>query len=265
MPSLNIDLNFFDHPKVKRLRALVGPEAEIYIIRLWAYAGKFHSEDGILKGYSGPEIEGLAEWKGKPGVMLQAMLKVGFIESGNRIHDWAEHEGHLLVYKARARVANAARWKKHSLEKNASSNPKGVVKESPISSVQYSSVQDKALTTTAPDKPDAGLEGQKPVNWANCKSPIQRIIARYVELGQPALFAHATQAEATGLFKEQGKAVGPIMAQCGGNVDTAVRVVELAAAYYGKKGLDWSLYAVAKNCGDFLNTVKKEHNYGANR
>ena len=123
----------------------------------------------------------------------------------------------------------------------------------------------KKNTTTAPDKPGVGLDGQKPVNWANCKSPIQRVIAKYVELGQPALYAHATQAEATGLFKEQGKAVGPILAQCGGDVAVAVRVVELAAAYYGKKGLDWSLYAVSKNCGDFLNTVKKEQNYGANR
>lgn len=126
-------------------------------------------------------------------------------------------------------------------------------------------VKERKEETTTTEAAKAVVDGQKPVNWANCKSPIQRIIARYVELGQPALYAHATQAEATGLFKEQGKAVGPILAQCGGNVDTAVRVVELAAAYYGKKGLDWSLYAVAKNCGDFLNTVKKEQNYGANR
>jgi len=123
----------------------------------------------------------------------------------------------------------------------------------------------KTTTTSASEAAVAASDGLKPVNWVNCKSPIQRIIARYVELGQPALYAHATQAEATALFKVQGKAVGPILEQCGGDVSVALRVIELAAAYYGKKGLDWSLYAVSKNCGDFLNTVKKEQNYGTIR
>lgn len=113
MPSLNLDLNFFDHPKVKRLRASIGPEAEIYLIRIWAYAGRYHPDDGILRDFTALEIERLAEWRGEKRAMLQAMLKVGFIEKAgkwHKIHDWQEHEGHLIIFKERAKLAAASRW-----------------------------------------------------------------------------------------------------------------------------------------------------------
>jgi len=124
---------------------------------------------------------------------------------------------------------------------------------------------DKDLLS-APDKPDAEL-GKKPVNWQNCSSAMQRVVATYVRVSTPALYAPGgcTQDQATAIFKVQGKAVAPILAQCGGDADMACRVVELAAAHYAKEGLNWSLYAVAKSCSDWLNQIVKEKNYGSKR
>lgn len=135
MPSLNVDLDFFDHPKVKRLRALAGPQAEVFIMRLWAYAGKYHAADGILKDHGAAEIEALVNWTGNPGVMLEALLKVGFIileEGQYKIKDWLEHEGHLAVYRERGRIAAESRWGKRRdnalsiASRTASSNAKAV-------------------------------------------------------------------------------------------------------------------------------------------
>lgn len=265
MPSLNLDLNFFDHPKVKRLRAAIGPEAEIYLLRLWAYAGRFHAATGNLKGYTSAEIEALAEWKGESGKMLQAMLRVGFLEPGNKIHDWREHEGHLIIFKERAQQAAATRWgnriNKESKQKHKTSNASSSATSNALA-VHCSSLQSKALTTTtAPGKPDAEA-GKKPVNWDNCRTDLQKVISTYVRVGNTHLYApgSCTQAQATAIFKVQGKPAAAILAQCG-DAPTACRVVELAAKYYQSKGLDWSLYAVSKSCPDYLNQIAKEKNY----
>lgn len=148
MPSLNIDLNFFEHPKLKRLRGLLNPNAEAYLIRLWAHVGKFHPEDGILKNFSKLEIEGIAGWDGEKNKMLEAFLKTGFIEKVGKwyeIHDWREHEGHLLVFKERAKLAAEGRWgnriNKDKSDKNASSTPKGGSKQCPYIAVHSIAVQ----------------------------------------------------------------------------------------------------------------------------
>ena len=153
MPSLNLDLNFFDHPKIKRLRGLIGSTGEVYLIRLWAYAGRYHADDGILRKYSPGEIESFVGWTGKPGAMLQAMLKVGFLKKGRFgliIHDFDEHQGHLRIFKERAKIAAAHRW---GLDKdkdtfshphatsNATSNATEPRKQCSYSAVQYNARQ----------------------------------------------------------------------------------------------------------------------------
>jgi len=114
MPSINIDLNYLDHPKVQKLVGLLGEGSELYPIRLWIYCGKYHMKDGRLNGYSEAEIESIAKWRGEHGKMLQALLNVGFVKSdknGYFIHDWNEHEGHLQIYKKRGELAAKERWK----------------------------------------------------------------------------------------------------------------------------------------------------------
>lgn len=135
MSALNLDLNYFDHPKTVRLVGLLGRNAEVLPIRLWCYCGKHHAESGRLTGYLPQEIEAAVQWWGKQGEMIRAMLKVGFlheIDGGYEVHDWQEHSGHLAAFKERGRHAANERWRKY--REHASSIAKGTDKQCPIRS-----------------------------------------------------------------------------------------------------------------------------------
>lgn len=134
MSYLNLDLNYFSHPKTMRLTGLLGKEAEVLPIKLWCYCGKHHCQDGKLSGYSPQEVEAVVKWWGKSGDMVTAMLKTAHIrelsEGGYEVVDWLEHNGHLAMFKERARKAAQERWG-ISETSNATSNAKDVPKQSP--------------------------------------------------------------------------------------------------------------------------------------
>lgn len=72
-----------------------------------------HCETGTLADYSPREIESLVNWWGKPGAMLKAMLRVGFLiqtENGYSIPQWGEYQGHIATYKSKAKAMALARW-----------------------------------------------------------------------------------------------------------------------------------------------------------
>ena len=128
MPSINLDLDYFDHRQTKRLVGLLGHGAELLPLRLWTYCGKFHSDTGSLADYMEEEIETLAGWWGKPGQMLPAMVKCEWMEqrAGKwRMTNWLKWQGHLVAYKKRASLASQARWKK--LKVDASSNASSIL------------------------------------------------------------------------------------------------------------------------------------------
>lgn len=137
MPCLNLDLDYFSHPKTKRLVGLLGRGAEVLPIKLWSYCGKFHSEDGRLTGYTVQEIESIVEWWGKPGESVTALVRVGYLHNEGdafRIHQWAEHEGHIVAFRERAKVGAQARWSKIKGEclTDATSIAKGGAEQCPI-------------------------------------------------------------------------------------------------------------------------------------
>jgi hypothetical protein len=129
VPYLNLDLNYFEHPKTRRLIGLLGRNSEVLPLRLWTYCGKVHAQDGELTGYAPQEIESIVGWWGKSGEMVSAFLNVGFLEKtdkGYAVHEWAEHEGHIVNFHKRAKIAAAARWgdATSNASSNAKSNPK---------------------------------------------------------------------------------------------------------------------------------------------
>lgn len=114
MPDLNLSVDFFDHPKTRRLVALLGPGSELLPIRLWCYAGKHYFETGEIDG-SVPEIEAFAGWRGRSGRAVEALVRVGFLEpydGGYRIHDWLDHAGHISAYKAKASAMAREKWRR---------------------------------------------------------------------------------------------------------------------------------------------------------
>lgn len=129
MPSINLDLDYFSHPKTLRLVAMLGNGAELAPIRLWCHCGKFHKKTGELKDYSESEIEGICGWVGERGKLVEALLATKFISKnrgGWMINDWSEHNGHLEVFEKRARDAAQIRWSKYRAEA-----PQPIKKSSP--------------------------------------------------------------------------------------------------------------------------------------
>lgn len=113
MPSLNIDLDFFEHPKTRRLVDRLGRGAEAMLVRMWCYTARYYSETGRLTGLPGPEIEAVCRWEGEKGKAVAAMVEIGWldlVEGEYQVHDWQEHEGHIARYKVRAKAAAGGRW-----------------------------------------------------------------------------------------------------------------------------------------------------------
>lgn len=119
MACLNIDLNYFDHPKTTALVDLLGRGAELLPLKLWAYCGRFHAKSGRITNLSPEKIEAKLGWWGKPGKAIEAMVDAGFVREVNgayEAHDWLEHQGHIAAFNLRAKQAAQARWEKIGYE-----------------------------------------------------------------------------------------------------------------------------------------------------
>ncbi len=135
MAYLNLDPDYFGHPKTKRIIGMLGKRAEIFPIRLWCYCAKYHAADGRLNGCSVEEIEGLADWDGEKGELVSALIKVGFLKKKGGIYainDWLDHEGHIVKFKERSKLAAKKRWDRIITPSNATSNAKDKPKQSPL-------------------------------------------------------------------------------------------------------------------------------------
>ena len=152
MPYLNIDLDYFTHPKTMRLTAILGQGAAEFPIRLWAYCAKHHTETGRLIDYTENEVESAAGWMGETGKLAAAMLKLNFLEkidNGYRIHDWLDHAGHLAAFKKRAKSAAKGRWRRIA-SSNASSNLKSEITNTPILPILPNLIKKKSKIRVAP-------------------------------------------------------------------------------------------------------------------
>lgn len=102
MPLINVNSSYFNHPKTRRLKVYLSQEADVFPIRLWAFAAEYFPKDGVLRGYSGLEIEGVLGFNGISGNLIKALETVGFVERVENdfvIHDWQEHAGFVWNYK----------------------------------------------------------------------------------------------------------------------------------------------------------------------
>lgn len=117
MPYLNLDLDYFTHPKVMRLADNLGPHAVYYPIKLWCYAGKHFSDSGMLQACSKTQLEKAVGWDGETGKLIDSLVEFGFLERKGdffKIHDWKQHAGHLSAFKKRAKTAAKTRWSKYA-------------------------------------------------------------------------------------------------------------------------------------------------------
>jgi hypothetical protein len=122
-----LDTDFHDSPKVKALCSrLRQPLADSYVSRLYAYCYR-HATDRFPPESAPDTIEDIARWKGRRGVLFDALFAVEVLErDAGRVvvHGVAERLGPHLAKK----LGDAERQKRHrekvtaSIGRNAGSN-----------------------------------------------------------------------------------------------------------------------------------------------
>ncbi len=101
-----LDIDFHRHPKTVALQVeLRNPTAEAYVSRIWAYC--YHNAVDRFEGAAAvATVEQAAEWKGKTGRLVSALLLVRYLErQGDALvaHGVAERLGpHLKAKRAAA-------------------------------------------------------------------------------------------------------------------------------------------------------------------
>lgn len=138
MPSINLDINYLENIKTKRLVAKFGRRAEMVPIRIWLYAAKNPNSNGKLMGYTASEMRMVCGWAGNISPLIDCLINVGFLDrigdNDYQIHDWENHQGHILAFSERGIIANRKRWDKYKEEKlkNGYSKPIGGANATPL-------------------------------------------------------------------------------------------------------------------------------------
>lgn len=124
--EIPVDSDYFDHPKSLRIRSILGQEADVYPIRLFAWASKYAPTGVIME--SSLQIEEACKWRGDEGKLYRVLVDCGFIEeeSGNvRIHNWDKYSGYWLQRWQRRKEQKRKRY----WEEEADSPYKGIMAE----------------------------------------------------------------------------------------------------------------------------------------
>jgi hypothetical protein len=187
MTEINLDIDFFNHPKTIRLVGKLGRNSEVLPIKLWCWCAKNHAENGRLTGYSTHEIESAVNWWGTRGSMVKAMVDVGFMtDVGNgdyEVHNWLIRQGHISALKERAKKGAEARWNRIRQPHNNGSNAQGNAKDPPK---QCSSLPLLSVLTPPKAPPSGGsiASGIKEGEKAEDLIPATELVGLLKNLGE---------------------------------------------------------------------------------
>jgi len=143
--TFQVDSGLPHHPKIIKLKRILGSPGCWSLICLWAYTAA-HKPDGKLD-LTKTEIERVAHWGGTKGKFLKALLSCNLlVQQGDHylIHDWQLHNPYQATSKDRsdrARKAALTRWQKDSAKQftNASQSSSSSFTIASQSSWSYSS------------------------------------------------------------------------------------------------------------------------------
>lgn len=133
MSYLNVDVDYFRHEKTLRLEFALGPGSNAIPIKLWSLAATSCPLDGIFKNITSEELENLLGWWGEKGNCCIEMMRLGFLEKNGSdfmVHNWKNHQGHLIAFKKRSQIANRKRWNKLGVLERSLSDPRAILERS---------------------------------------------------------------------------------------------------------------------------------------
>lgn len=263
MAFLNLDLDFFAHPKCARLVGLIGRDSEVFPLRLWAYTAKYHSVDGKLSGYSPQAVERIVQWGGQPGQCVDALAAVGFIdkigESDWKVHDWVDYQGHIHALKLRNKKVAKNRWK--NIRKSGSTvdtsgipkNTSGVPHSLPFQSFPEDS---KDKESKPPDKPPAlpVIPPSQPPKHPEPRPPraptgVQDVVKAFKIM----MKAETDPTWDKVYFRRFSRPAHELLTLFEGDVGRVCDCIEAVVGKLEKKGLSWTPETIVKHAGDHKN------------
>lgn len=153
------------HPKVIKLKRLLGPQAVLSHICLLLYVAQ-NKPLGVLTGMDEVDIEIAANWDDEPGKLVPALLQLRLLDDVDgtlTIHNWRKHNPyafHAQDRSDRAKKAAEVRWGK--IENNDAKKCSEHTQALPVASVSNAPLPTPdPLTITVPD-PDPVNQNKQP-------------------------------------------------------------------------------------------------------
>lgn len=93
--EIPLDNDFPEHPKTLDLKSRIGPQGDIFPIRLWCWASKY-ARNGTIR-VNPRALEKALQWNGTKGRLHKALVASHFIEKdGKTISDWKSRTGRAI-------------------------------------------------------------------------------------------------------------------------------------------------------------------------
>ena len=125
--DFRITTDALDHPKLVKLKRILGTDAILCLLRLWGFTARYHPK-GKLNAMTADDIEISAGWNGETGLFIFTLLSLKLLDESQgkfSIHDWKEHNGYCYYAPERSiksKKAANARWEIKQCPEHASSN-----------------------------------------------------------------------------------------------------------------------------------------------
>ena len=122
--DIRLSLDFFDHPKSKKLKKRLGLEGVMALLKLWAWTAG-NRPGGMLTGLDVEAVELAADWGGEDGTFVSTLIDLRLLDDADgtfAIHDWGDHQAYASKSEERSSKAKKAaevRWSKAKEEREA--------------------------------------------------------------------------------------------------------------------------------------------------
>lgn len=154
---IQLSTGFGRHPKIKKLRRMLGCEAVLSYIFLLMVVAENKPETGELPAVDTEDVALAADWQQDPDEFVETLVKLRLLDvrkdGGWRVHDWSDHQKEIMAAirrKERARAAALARWSRERSQKaSAPCNMNNNISSPPLQGggEDYSCPEAKAAAT----------------------------------------------------------------------------------------------------------------------